>query len=281
MSAFFRLDFCELRALTEHAGPGREQIGLSLGRWGVAGLSGLLSRDDVLAASRLLLSKLLPHPDSDSDGLTTLRGSETTASGPGRAGLGRDALTAHTERAQLAVPPRLVLLACIRPGRTGGHLLLTDGQAVLGELATFTPAALQALHSPRAAFFGGADGRFTPVFDLLPSGRWRIRLRQDELARFPPEAEAHLPALRSAITRHTIALRLAAGQAVIIDNYRVLHGRTAFTGERHVLRALGEPHEALGLADGLLDPRAHLRANTIATVPGGIPSASRRPPGEG
>ncbi|MFE4977674.1 TauD/TfdA family dioxygenase [Kitasatospora sp. NPDC056651] len=43
-----------------------------------------------------------------------------------------------------------------------------------------------------------------------------------------------------------LRLRLAPGHGVVLDNHRLLHGRTGFSGERLTLRALGDPHPALG-----------------------------------
>ncbi|MGW2547762.1 TauD/TfdA family dioxygenase, partial [Kitasatospora sp. NPDC001574] len=129
-----------------------------------------------------------------------------------------------------------------------------DARAVLAELAAHHPAAVEALSAPRAAYFGGSGGHFAPVLERLPGDRWRARLRQDSLARFSPDAELHLPALRLAVDRSTQLLRLAPGQGLLLDNHRVLHGRTAFSGGRLILRALGEPHPALGLAPGYPSP---------------------------
>ncbi|MGW3185006.1 TauD/TfdA family dioxygenase [Kitasatospora sp. NPDC001119] len=248
------VDFFAPDSAAASSGEFRERIGEVLRERGAAGLTGLHRRDDVLEVAHLLLAELRPHRDSGPDGLTTIRDTGRQGRRVGLAGLGRSDLAAHTESAQLPCPPRLVILACLQPGRAGGESILVDGRAVLGELAGFRPAALAALSAPRAAYFGGADGLFAPVLEDLPSKRWRIRLRQDELARFSPETQVQMPALRTAIARHTVSVRLAAGQALLLDNHRVLHGRAAFTGERLLLRALGPAHGGLGLEPGFTAP---------------------------
>lgn len=221
---------------------------------GLIRLGRLGGRADVLDAARLLMSALWQHRDADPDGLTVIRDTGRHEGRPGFAGLGRGGLALHTECAQLLHPPRLLLLACARTADAGGENLLVDGQAVLAELAASHPAALEALSAPRAAYFGGADGHFAPVLDSLPNGRWRLRLRQDSLARFSPEAEAHLPTLRRAVERNTIRLLLTSGQGLVLDNHRILHGRTAFVGERLLLRALGQPDPHLALEAGFPAP---------------------------
>ncbi|MFF2119291.1 TauD/TfdA family dioxygenase [Kitasatospora sp. NPDC058184] len=235
-------------------GAARERAGALLREHGMLRLARLGGRDDVLLAAGRVMSSLWKHRDADPDGLTVIRDTGRHDGRPGFAGLGRGALALHTECAQHPDPPRLLLLACARAGAVGGESLLVDGQAVLAELAAYRPAVIEVLSTERSAYFGGSNGLFAPVLQQLPGSRWRLRLRQDDLARFSPDAEAHLPALRQAIDRNTRRLRLTPGQGVVLDNHRLLHGRTAFTGERLILRALGEPHPALGLRSGFPAP---------------------------
>ncbi|MFE4976086.1 FxLD family lanthipeptide [Kitasatospora sp. NPDC056651] len=230
----------------------RQQAGEALREDGLLRLARLGGRDDVLLAAGRLMSSLRQHRDADPDGLTVIRDTGRHSGRPGFAGLGRGALALHTECTQHPDPPRLLLLACARAGDSGGETLLVDGRAVLAELTVQHPGAIEAFSAERAAYFGGSSGRFAPVFQQLPAGRWQLRLRQDDLARFSPEAQAHLPALRQAIDRNTRRLRLAPGQGVVLDNHRLLHGRTGFSGERLILRALGDPAPALGLGTGFL-----------------------------
>ncbi|WP_329486673.1 TauD/TfdA family dioxygenase [Kitasatospora sp. NBC_01246] len=233
-------------ALERAAGVLREHGLVQLGRLG--------GRDDVLEAAGRFMAEPWQHRDADPDGLTVVRDTGRHEGLAGFAGLGRGDLSLHTECAQLPRPPRLLLLACARTADSGGETLLVDGRAVLAELAGFHPTSLEALAAPRAAYFGGADGHFAPVLEHLPDGRWRLRLRQDSLARFSPDAEAHLPALRRAVEHNTTRTRLASGQGLVLDNHRVLHGRTAFVGARLLLRALGEPRAVLGLDSGFPAP---------------------------
>ncbi|MFJ6382759.1 TauD/TfdA family dioxygenase [Kitasatospora sp. NPDC092039] len=232
----------------------RERAGEVLREHGLLRLARLGGRDDVLLAAGRLMSSLWQHRDADPDGLTVIRDTGHHSGRPGFEGLGHGALALHTECAQHPDPPRLLLLACARAGDSGGESLLVDGLAVLAELAAHHPAAIEAFSADRAAYFGGSSGHFAPVLQQLPAGRWRLRLRQDGLARFSPDAQARLPALRQAIDRNTHRLRLAPGQGVVLDNHRLLHGRTAFSGERLILRALGEAHHALGLGPGFPQP---------------------------
>jgi hypothetical protein len=244
---------------------------------GVVRLGPFGGRGDVLGTAGRLMSALWRHRDADPDGLTVIRDTGRHEGQPGFAGLGRGHLALHTECAQLLRPPRLILLVCAQAADTGGESLLVDGQAVVAELADIRPSALGALSAPRAAYFGGADGHFAPVLESLPDGRWHLRLRQDSLARFSPEAEAHLPALRRAVERNTLRLPLTAGQGLLLDNHRVLHGRTSFTGERRLLRALGQPDPRLALKPGFPAPPTPSPAGAPNEAEAPAPVVPRRP----
>jgi hypothetical protein len=105
------------------------------------------------------------------------------------------------------------------------------------------------LSAPRSALFGGAAGHLGSVFTRT-GGRLTLRLRLDELAQFSPDVIHWLPALRATIDHHAQTFRLNAGQGYILDNYRWLHGRRAFTGQRVMYRAHGNPLPHLGITPG-------------------------------
>ncbi|GAU70589.1 putative taurine dioxygenase [Streptomyces sp. NBRC 110611] len=215
-------------------------IAAQLRDMGLVTLDGLTSRDAVLAfATRIM--HLVPHRDSDSDGLTTIRDTRRHPHRAGFAGFGHGELAPHTERSGTPNPPRLMLLVCGQAAVTGGESLLTDGQAVHTDLFLGGQEAGLALAQPRTAFFGAGDGHTTQVFTVHRSQRVSVRLRLDRLARWSPIVQPHLPQLRTAAVSHQITLALAPGQGYLLDNERWLHARRAFTGDRLCWRALGNP----------------------------------------
>ncbi|MFI5705210.1 TauD/TfdA family dioxygenase [Streptomyces xanthochromogenes] len=220
-------------------------IAAQLRETGLVALEHLVMRSAALAFAASIMT-VTTHRDSDPDGLTRIYDTRRHAEQPGFAGLSNGELAPHTERSGLPRPPRLMLLVCASAPALGGECLLTDGQAVHQDLATHHPEALDLLSAPNTAYFGDGAGHATQVFTRYPSRRVAIRLRLDALARWSPLVEPHLPHLRSAIQRHQIVLPLRFGQAYLLDNTRWLHGRTAFSGDRLMWRALGEPLPILG-----------------------------------
>ncbi|CAM3939710.1 TauD/TfdA family dioxygenase [Nocardiopsis rhodophaea] len=206
------------------------------------GIAGFLAQPDRGAFAHLAASVLRPyaHPDAGPDGITELRPVLADAQ-TGQCGFTRAGLQPHTERAGAAVPPHLLMLLCCAPADSGGETVLVDGHVVFARLAEHAPDALAELTRRGAAYFGGATGYGGPVFEQTPAGRWSLRLRLDALARFSPRVEPHLPVLLDAIDDAATEVRLCAGQGLLVDNTRWLHGRRGYAGQRVMLRALGEP----------------------------------------
>ncbi|MFJ1551651.1 TauD/TfdA family dioxygenase [Streptomyces sp. NPDC088246] len=230
---------------------------------GLVTVDGLESRESVLAFAQRVMT-LVPHRDSDPDNLTTIHDIGRGARRPGLAGLGNGELLAHTERSSVPEPPRLMLLVCLRPPVSGAEVLLTDGQAVHEHLNAEAPEAVELMGLPGTAFYGDGGGRPAQIFTRHPGGRASIRYRQDELAQFSPVVARFLPDLRAAIAAHQCAITLSPGQGYLIDNHRYLHARSAFSGPRLCVRALGTPLFPLpsGFAAGFADSVSATRTVT-------------------
>jgi hypothetical protein len=204
-----------------------------LSRVGLALIDIEPSRGRLADLAHALGARIVRHPDSGPDGVTVIedRGQRVAV----LASFTRAALALHTDRSGVADPPDLIVTVCGASPSSGGELLLADGRAVYLELAWEAPAALAALATPRSALFGGADGHLGSVF--TPHGdAMAVRLRLDSLVRFSPAVAPHIPTLRAAIDRHTIAVPARAGVGYVLDNRRWLHGRCSYTGGRLMYR---------------------------------------------
>jgi hypothetical protein len=233
----------------------RERLVEQLRTDGVAVFVGIRGPEHLLGFAGDLMS-VVPHPDSDPTGLTTITDLGPAGRHPNAAGFSRRALPPHTDRSCLAHPPALLLTACASTATTGGSCRLTDGLAVHDDLAATCPEALAAFRRPRTTLFGGAAGYLGSVFTDVPptdSGpaRRMTRLRLDDLVRFSPEIAGWAPALQAAIQRPSHSFDLAVGQGYLVDNHRWLHARDAYQGPRVLYRLHGDPLPGLGLHPGI------------------------------
>jgi hypothetical protein len=159
----------------------------------------------------------------------------------GRSGLGytNSALFPHTDRSGLENPPRTLLFAMHRPCAIGGDSLLVHGDDIVAQLLDRSPAAIDVLTGSECLFFRGEHFVRKPVLRHRPDGRFDLRFRFDSMGFFPRDLIDVLPTLLDAIRAATVRVSLKRRQGFLIDNHRVLHGRTGFVGTREGWRFLG------------------------------------------
>ena len=161
-----------------------------------------------------------------------------------------DALPLHTDLPNQELPPGYQFLHCLANEAEGGGSVLCDGIAVAERLRAKDAEAFELLSTVRVPF------RFHDAETDIRSRKAVLTLDEDGTVRevcfnahiadildLPPEImPAYYRAYRQMmeLTRdpdHIVSLRLSAGQMVVFDNRRVLHGREAFdpsTGFRHL-----------------------------------------------
>jgi hypothetical protein len=129
---------------------------------------------------------------------------------------------------------------CIRQDEEAGESVLADAVPVLRGL---TPADRAHLRSVRIPFFNHENpGRPAGYCALLRGDHeadWRVNYAPWLLPEMGEEQKAAVAALDDALsTVSATSLRLAAGQALFIDNWRILHARGALRldSRRHLKR---------------------------------------------
>jgi gamma-butyrobetaine dioxygenase len=197
------------------------------------------------------------------------------------------ALHVHTDDPYRHTPPGISLLHCVEASSEGGGVsVLVDGFAVAEQFRDLDPGGFDLLSSIPVSFIRyredpvpqGDDVYLlaeAPIISLDSTGAvtgFRYHERSMAPLDLPPEMmERFYPAL-IAFTRllyadaFKVTHRLSGGEAIMFDNQRVLHGRTAFdgtAGRRHMRLAQtsrDQFHSKLRLlrsrhgADGVNDP---------------------------
>jgi gamma-butyrobetaine dioxygenase len=153
-------------------------------------------------------------------------------------------LLPHTDNPYRNTPPDLQALHALVAAPDGGETWLVDGLAIVAHLRRTAPDAL-ALLAQVPVRFAWADAHWRlaavePVIGLAPDGALhRLRVNSRSLDRPVEPDPARRAAWWAAWDQLEVALAdpafartfaLGAGDLVIMDNRRVLHGRTGFTG---------------------------------------------------
>lgn len=142
----------------------------------------------------------------------------------------------HTDDFFTAQPVRWVLMHCWQPDPTGGgRSLLADVRQIVPRLSA---GALQRLQQPD---FPGPAG-WQPILQATARG-WQVRFNHRDMVAFAacfgpalaPDQRAALDELDEVASVVASSLQLAPGDCLVVDNHRVLHGRTAFDAHSHRL----------------------------------------------
>lgn len=156
------------------------------------------------------------------------------------------ALAPHTDNPYRLSPPEIQVLHCLTAAGQGGQSLLVDGLAVVEALKVDAPADYDLL-SRVPARFAWTDGvTFLEVEAPVISAE-RIRYNPRSFQSVSTDDAAIRDAWLAAFERlgqrfeapaGALAFDMAAGDMVLMDNRRVLHGRTAFDATGDIVRHL-------------------------------------------
>ncbi|KND01405.1 trimethyllysine dioxygenase [Spizellomyces punctatus DAOM BR117] len=161
-------------------------------------------------------------------------------------------LPAHTDTTYFTDPIGLQLFHLLEHRGTGGESLYVDGFHVAHQLQTLHPWAYDILSRTRISSHSAGDkstlieptyGR--PILNHDPTTRelYQIRFNNDDRSTLDhlsaSEVRDFYAALKEWIKllrdkRNELWTQLRPGRAVMVDNWRVLHGRAAFTGHRRL-----------------------------------------------
>ncbi len=160
------------------------------------------------------------------------------------------ALPMHTDLPNQELAPGFQFLHCLANDAVGGGSLFCDGFAIANDLRTIDPAAFALLSTTTIPF------RFHDAGCDIRSRKEVIRVNGDgdvyefafnahiaDILDLPPEHMAPFYAAYRKMmemtrdAKYLVTLKLQAGEMVVFDNRRALHGREAFdpsTGYRHL-----------------------------------------------
>ncbi len=162
------------------------------------------------------------------------------------------ALAPHTDNPYRLAPPEIQVLHCLSAAGHGGQSLLVDGAAVIAALKARAPSDYHLLCNTPVRFAWSDGETFleatAPVITLNADGRLeRLRYNPRSMQQVGTDDDAVRAAWRDAWAHlgrllaqpaFAVTFDMVAGDMVLMDNRRVLHGRTAFDATGEVVRHL-------------------------------------------
>lgn len=159
-------------------------------------------------------------------------------------------LELHTDQPYLAKPPGILLLHCVAPAPEGGVNRFQDGFDAALALKRDDPDAYRVLTEEPALYTDRKVNWYLSGWHLSVNEDEQGQLqrvvfngrRRDSWAQAAQGYVASEAFYRAMIKyseyvskrEHNVGLKLRGGEIACMDNHRILHSRTAFTGFRHM-----------------------------------------------
>ncbi|KAI9312108.1 trimethyllysine dioxygenase [Dichotomocladium elegans] len=165
------------------------------------------------------------------------------------------ALGAHTDNTYFTEPSGLQMFHKLEFEGKGGDSLFVDGFHVAKELKEQSPEAYRTLSTTLVPTHSAGDEdvlivptpRAFPILNHGPDGAlFQVRYNNNDRSALDHLSSTQLEAFYDALFLWNKLLKkpenelwepLNPGRVVLFDNWRVLHGRSAFTGHRHICGA--------------------------------------------
>lgn len=172
---------------------------------------------------------IIYHDHSDLDGIVSVFPRDGC---PSYVNTTTDDLPLHTDCSFAEFPPKIVVLQCEIAANSGGLSRLGDGQLVYRYLAQEKPSELSALFDPHAMTVQRVTQQATkPIFEEH-QGRIYMRFRSDNAVNISvkPEAISAFKEIKIFFenSHHQSIFKMKPHQILIMNNSRILHGRTSF-----------------------------------------------------
>lgn len=209
----------------------------TLDKYGFVTFEGMRSPEDLLRFGQTL-GRIIPHPDADISGITTISPNSAYNNLPGKLGLTDRELVLHTDGTAVLNPANLLMLYCEEPALSGGETKLLDGKKLYDYLSQSEPEMLNNLQEINSAAFGKWDSPFIgSVFEKNENGL-KIRFRADDLGYYNGPIAKDFGKLITIMEMLATEFTLNKGQGYLINNHRALHARNSFAGNRLMYRVL-------------------------------------------
>ena len=138
-------------------------------------------------------------------------------------------------------PPKIVLMQMVQAAAAGGASLVLDSQPMLEDALHQHPQIVKILLKPCVVYSRDDQCTRVPVFNRISPDAWSIRWRYDftTLIEFNfCEALEFFYQKYISNPKYQKCFALKAGEVLIVDNKRCIHGREAFTNNPQKPRLL-------------------------------------------
>lgn len=141
----------------------------------------------------------------------------------------------HTDGSYITNVPDIVVLLCVKPALRGGETLLISVDTLYSKLTPIEVMKLQHIHFP-------FRGHFFPIL-TKSQNEFFIRYSRMIIEATPNSIKANIDSnlldkIDAIIAEYQNTIKLEKGDCLILNNKKILHGRSAFdySSDRHLKR---------------------------------------------
>ncbi len=152
-----------------------------------------------------------------------------------------DEIILHEKKYKRVRPPKFVILECITPAAEGGESIVIDGKQLLNEAFKTHPELIQPLFEKSIALSRHEFmANRVSIYEKDEKKVYSLRYSYDQDMLIPCRIFKSIKEFNECFVlnkKFHHFEKLVSKEIIIIDNKRMLHGRTEFSGERMLRRA--------------------------------------------
>jgi hypothetical protein len=229
----------------------RRQIKAQFNKHGYLIFSAPSSNPDILYGVTRLFGKIQGHARSPLNGIVEVRSEQSPAQDTQvnsnlhffahTDGHYLEGLAHQQDRTMRVTSPKMIGLQCVKPASEGGVTFLVDGKAMLISMLKEHSHILTTLFSRNCISICREKHLImdVPIYKQLPNGNFALRFSYDQDLYVSPQAKRDVDFFNKHYVSNpvfTTYLSLSERQILLVDNHRLLHGRTVVKGERQFRR---------------------------------------------
>jgi len=217
----------------------QEELILStLNEDGIVLINKILTEEDLLNFSKIF-GKIFYHPHSNENGITYIEQDKSVDNRNVDSGFTSDKLLLHTDRGTSSeIPPKYLLLYCEEASIDGGESILVDGYKVLNDLENSNETLVEYFFSNNECIYDNGCEKYSGAVIDEFQGEYILRIYLDKRVVKDTFYYLNLEYFNTLLNKYKFEIVLKKNQALIINNWRFIHGRNKFKGFRKMLRVL-------------------------------------------
>jgi len=213
------------------------KILLTLKNDGIVLIDNLKSKNDIIRLSKKI-GRIYFHPHSNHNGITYIN-NKGIDNRRVDSGFKNNKLLLHTDRGitEGGKPPKYLILYCRTQSRKGGENILSDGYKFIKSIKKYKYLYNYLRNNNKLIYNNGIEIYKKSIIKKIKQN-YILRIYLDKRVVKNSLFYKNIKLISHILYSHSVKIKLKKNQAIILNNWRWIHGRDSFYGNREILRIL-------------------------------------------